>query len=110
MPSLNPRRDDRTRQKVAENFLELHEGGLRRREKHAHENIEAEIAGVRVARQFVRIDTPSHTPGTSKGEEWSLKTQEKGRVGKTRHARSATSINPLLHDAVDHRMPHLPPA
>ncbi len=110
MPSLNPRRNDRTREKLAAHILELHEGGLRRREKHAHDSFEAEIAGVRVARQYVRIDTPSHTPGTSKGEEWSLKTQEKGRVGLARHARSATSINPLLHDAVDHRMPHLPPA
>lgn len=110
MPSLNPLRDDRTRQKLAKNILEMHEGGLHKREHRAHEHIEQEIAGVRVARQLVRIDTPSHTPRTNRGEEWSRKKDEKGRVGKTRHARSATSINPLLHDAVDHRMPHLPPA
>ncbi|MGH9413872.1 MAG: hypothetical protein ACRD0Y_09035 [Terriglobales bacterium] len=108
MPSFNPWRDDPTRQKVAENILEIHEGGLHKRERQARPTGTAH--GIRVAQPYARMDTPSHTPGTNRGEEWALKKAEKGRVGKQRHARSATSINPLLHDAVDHRMPHLPPA
>ena len=66
--------------------------------------------GLRVGRPDVRIDTPSHTPGTTKGEQVVLKSPEKGRTTKARTARSATSINPSLHGPIDARMPHLPPA
>ncbi|MGH9487404.1 MAG: hypothetical protein ACRD04_07410 [Terriglobales bacterium] len=108
MSSLNPLRDDRTRQKLAEHLLGRHERGLDKREQRARPV--AVPHGIRVGKPYVEPDTPFHTPGTNKGEEWALKTKEKGRVGKQRHARSSTSINPFLHDAVDHRMPHLPPA
>lgn len=66
--------------------------------------------GLRVGRPDVHIDTPSHTPGTQKGEEVVLKHPEKGRTTKARTARSATSINPTGRDPIDPRMPYLPPA
>jgi len=66
--------------------------------------------GLRVGRPDVRIDTPSHTPGTTKGEQVVLKSPEKGRTNKARTARSSTSINPSLQGPIDARMPHLPPA
>jgi len=66
--------------------------------------------GLRVGRPDVHIDTPSHTPGTTKGEQVVLKSPEKGRTTKARTARSSTSINPSLQGPIDARMPHLPPA
>lgn len=60
--------------------------------------------------QDVRPDTPSHTKGTHKGEEWVQKSPEPGRVGRTATARSSTSINPQSREPIDPRMPHLPPA
>lgn len=54
---------------------------------------------------------PTHTPGTSRGEEMrSKKGPEPGREGKTRSARDSTSINPKSRAPIDPRMPHLPPA
>ncbi|MGH9466747.1 MAG: hypothetical protein ACRD1Y_05275 [Terriglobales bacterium] len=109
MSSSNPLRNDRIRQKLDEKVLEMRDRGLHKREEHSQEVIATE-QGIRIAPAYVHIETPSHTRGTSRGEEWIQKKKEKGRVGTERHARSATSINPLLHDSVDHRMPHLPPA
>jgi hypothetical protein len=63
-----------------------------------------------MASQDVKPDTPSHTKGTHKGEEWSQKCPEAGREGKTATARSSTSINPAAAGPIDPRMPHLPPA
>jgi hypothetical protein len=63
-----------------------------------------------MARQHVKPDTPSHTKGTNKGEEWASKSPEPGREGMTATARSATSINVGAAGPIDPRMPHLPPA
>jgi hypothetical protein len=60
--------------------------------------------------QKVKPDTPSHTKGTRKGEEWARVSPEPGREDKTAKARSSTSINPKSHGPIDPRMPHLPPA
>jgi hypothetical protein len=60
----------------------------------------------------VRPDTPSHTPGTPKGEELvRRKGREPGRQNEKlgRTARDATSINAEARDPIDPRMPHLPP-
>lgn len=66
--------------------------------------------GLRVGRADVDIDTPSHTPGTRRGEEVGLRHPEKGRTSKARTARSATAINARQRGPIDPRMPHLPPA
>jgi hypothetical protein len=53
---------------------------------------------------------PSHTPGTTRGEEMVLKEgPEPGRQTGTRTARDATSINAKASDPIDPRMPHMPP-
>lgn len=65
--------------------------------------------GLRVGRPDVDIDTPSHTPGTQRGEEVVLKHPEKGHTTQARTARSATAINPRQRDPIDSRMPFLPP-
>ncbi len=53
---------------------------------------------------------PSHTPGTTRGEEMIFKKgPEPGRETGTRTARDSTSINPKEHDVIDPRMPHMPP-
>lgn len=54
---------------------------------------------------------PSHTPGTSRGEEMVMKKgAEPGRETGSRTARDSTSISPDAHGPIDPRMPHLPPA
>jgi hypothetical protein len=54
---------------------------------------------------------PSHTPGTTRGEETVMKKgAEPGRETGTRTARDATSINAKDRDPIDPRMPFLPPA
>ena len=63
--------------------------------------------------QDVSTDTPSHTEGTSKGEEKSRDEGKEGgrddaRAGRT--ARDSTSINAEDEEPIDARMPHLPPA
>lgn len=63
-----------------------------------------------MAHQDVRPDTPSHTTGTNKGEEYARRSPEPGREGQTATARSSTSINPKAEEPIDPRMPHLPPA
>lgn len=66
-----------------------------------------------MARQDVSPDTPSHTPGTPKGEELSvLKGKEPGRDKPhvaPRTARDSTSIKPESKEPIDPRMPHFPP-
>lgn len=63
-----------------------------------------------MACQDVKPDTPSHTSGTHRGEEWVRQSPEPGREGQTATARSSTSINPDRHGPIDPRMPHMPPA
>jgi hypothetical protein len=54
---------------------------------------------------------PSHTPGTTRGEETIFsKGPEPGRETGKRTARDATSVNPKAHDPIDPRMPFMPPA
>ncbi len=54
--------------------------------------------------------SPSHTGGTTRGEETVLKKgPEPGRQTGTRTARDSTSINPKARDPIDPRMPHMPP-
>jgi len=54
---------------------------------------------------------PSHTPGTTRGEEMVFKKgPEPGRESGTRTARDATSVNPEARDPIDPRMPYMPPA
>jgi len=66
-----------------------------------------------MARQEVRPDLPSHTPGTPKGEELVRREgREPGRQDKEPHrtARDSTSINPDAHGPIDPQMPEMPPA
>jgi len=57
-----------------------------------------------------RSRMPSHTPGTTRGEETVLKKgPEPGRENGGRTARDATSINSKSRAPIDPRMPHLPP-
>ncbi len=60
--------------------------------------------------QQIKPDTPSHTKGTHKGEEWARTEPEPGREKQTATARSATGINAKAREPIDPRMPHLPPA
>lgn len=62
-----------------------------------------------MARQHTTPDSPAHTPGTHKGEEWVRTQKEPGREGETATARSSTGINPRNREPIDPRMPHLPP-
>jgi hypothetical protein len=58
-----------------------------------------------------RPDIVAHTPGTKKGEEWTLHgKKEPGREDDHRMARDATSINAKKRQPIDPRMPNLPPA
>ena len=63
-----------------------------------------------ILRPPIRPDMPSHTRGTHKGEEWASTHPEPGREGETATARSSTGINPRMHEPIDPRMPHMPPA
>lgn len=66
-----------------------------------------------MARPDVEPDTPSHTPGTPKGEERVMRHgREAGRGDRRAHrtARDSTSINPEDHGPIDPRMPQMPPA
>ena len=61
--------------------------------------------------QSTKSKIPSHTPGTTRGEETVFKKgPEPGREKGTRTARDSTSVNPKAHDVIDPRMPHMPPA
>lgn len=63
-----------------------------------------------MVRQDVKPDTPSHTKGTHRGEEWVQQRREPGREGQTATARSSTGINAHAENPIDPRMPHMPPA
>lgn len=66
-----------------------------------------------MVKPVVSPDTPSHTPGTAKGEERiAHHGREPGRDSRKggRTARDATSIQPEQREPIDPRMPHLPPA
>jgi hypothetical protein len=63
-----------------------------------------------MAHQDVKPDTPSHTKGTHRGEEWGQTHKEPGRKGATATVRSSTSINADKREPIDPRMPFLPPA
>jgi hypothetical protein len=54
---------------------------------------------------------PSHTPGTSRGEELrQSKGPEPGREKGYRSARDSTSVAASAREPIDPRMPHMPPA
>ena len=54
---------------------------------------------------------PSHTPGTTRGEETVNKQgREPGREDGTRTARDSTSVFAKARNAIDPRMRHMPPA
>ncbi len=55
-------------------------------------------------------DSPSHTPGTHRGEDWSKNEKEPGREGAGRTARDSTGINSDKRRPIDPRMPEMPPA
>ncbi|HEX4486332.1 MAG TPA: hypothetical protein VH088_08715 [Terriglobales bacterium] len=59
---------------------------------------------------MVSPDTPSHTPGTHRAEDWVKHQKEPGREGVGRTARDATGINPAQRSPIDPRMPDMPPA
>lgn len=63
-----------------------------------------------MAHQDTTPGKPSHTPGTSKGEERERKHGDPGWQGATRIARDATTINPEKRGPIDPRMPQMPPA
>jgi hypothetical protein len=63
-----------------------------------------------MAKQHTKPDSPAHTPGVHKGEEWSRNHKEPGRENATVTARSATGINAKNRAPIDPRMPNLPPA
>ena len=63
-----------------------------------------------MARQDTTPDSPSHTPGTNRGEDWVKRNKEPGREGDAATARSSTGINASDRAPIDPRMPHLPPA
>jgi hypothetical protein len=57
-----------------------------------------------------KIELPSHTPGTHRGESWARTHKEPGREGHTPNARSSTGINAHKRGPIDPRMANLPPA
>ena len=64
-----------------------------------------------ITRHTPKSQMPSHTPGTTRGEETIMKKgREPGRETGSRRARDSTSINPDSKGPIDPRMPHLPPA
>jgi hypothetical protein len=63
-----------------------------------------------MARDDVKPDAPSHTPGTPRGEDVLRKQGDAGYRGNTRMSSDATGINPDASKPIDPRMPNLPPA
>ena len=56
-------------------------------------------------------DTPSHTPGTPRGEDLARKHGgPSGYQGPTRVAGDASGVNTEDRKPIDSHMPHLPPA
>jgi hypothetical protein len=69
------------------------------------------ITRSRAIRHSAKSTMPSHTEGTTRGEELVLrKGPEPGREAGTRTARDATSVNAKARDPIDPRMPYMPPA
>lgn len=61
-------------------------------------------------RHSSKSQMPSHTPGTTRGEETVLrKGPEPGRESGTRTSRDSTGINSKDREPIDPRMPHMPP-
>ncbi|MGH9512672.1 MAG: hypothetical protein ACRD2U_11120 [Terriglobales bacterium] len=63
-----------------------------------------------MAIQDTTPDSPSHTPGTHRGEDWCKHDTEPGRKGTGRTSRDSTGINPDSRRPIDPRMPEMPPA
>lgn len=63
-----------------------------------------------MARQDTTPDSPAHTPGVHRGEDWIKHDREPGREGETPTMRSSTGINADNRKPIDPRMPNLPPA
>jgi hypothetical protein len=63
-----------------------------------------------MVRQDTTPDSPSHTPGTHRGEAWVRSHKEPGREGKTRNSRDSTGVSPDKRRPIDSRMPNMPPA
>lgn len=63
-----------------------------------------------MVKQDVKPDTPSHTAGTRRGEDWVKTKREPGREHEASTARSSTSIHPKAAGPIEPRMPHMPPA
>lgn len=63
-------------------------------------------------RRDPKVELPSHTPGTPKGEELVIhKGREPGRRDQEPHrtARDSTSINAEAREPIDPKMPNMPP-
>ena len=56
--------------------------------------------------ESAKAELPSHTPGTTKGEDRAKPVQQR----RTRMASDATGINPQDAGPIDPRMPQMPPA
>ena len=63
-----------------------------------------------MVRQDTNRESPSHTPGVHRGEEWVKHDKEPGRELETPTIRNSTGINADKREPIDPRMPHLPPA
>ena len=63
-----------------------------------------------MAHQHTTPDSPSHTRGTHRAEDWVKEEKEPGRETQTSTARSSTGINAALRAPIDPRMAKLPPA
>jgi hypothetical protein len=65
---------------------------------------------LRIPKHSLKSQLPSHTPGTSRGEELiQKKGPEPGRGNGGRTARDSTSVNAEARKPIDPRMPHMPP-
>jgi len=63
-----------------------------------------------MAEQKTKVESPSHVPGTHRGEEWVRHSKEPGRETQISTARSSTGINAHKRGPIDPRMAHLPHA
>lgn len=63
-----------------------------------------------MAHDDTRPDSPSHTPGTPRGEDVIRKQGDHGYRDDTRMASDATGVNSEASKPIDPRMPNFPPA
>jgi hypothetical protein len=63
-----------------------------------------------MAKHDTSMDSPAHTPGARKGEEFPKRQPEAGRTRDTRTSRDTTGINADKRRPIDPRMPEMPPA